>query len=87
MEFLRNHPEGRRLDRMLGHFHPRYLVLRRFEFNYFRNLQEDRWLTEDYSIAREFSVPTANRRKLLLPEDNIDLDFVLLRRNQPSAVH
>jgi hypothetical protein len=80
-EFLRDHPEKRRLDYVLEHFRPTYIVLRRREFDEFTKLPEDAWLLKNYTLDKEFSVTAEGRARLLAPERNADLSYLIFRRN------
>ena len=79
-EYLRTHPEKRRLDYMLDYFRPNYIVLRTGEFEEFTRNPSDAWLLKDYVLERQFSARPEAWRIMLQPEQNIDLSFLVFRR-------
>ena len=38
------------------------------------------FLMNDYRLDREFSVPAEDQKKLFHPEENVDLDFLVLKK-------
>ena len=83
-DLLRKHPEDRRIDRMLQHFMPDYIVLRRVEWVDLTEHLDNPWIKTDYQFVKEFVVNPTNRAKLFQPERNIDLDFLVLRNVKRS---
>ncbi len=79
-ELLRAHPEDRRIDRMLRHFMPDYIILRRIEWVDVTEHLDNPWLKTDYRMVKEFAVDAAGRAKLFHPEKSIDMDFLLLQK-------
>lgn len=61
---------------------PDYLVLRKKEYGDFSSEPDGNFLKSDYHLEREFAVTPEDGKKLLHPEKNIDLDFLLLARNK-----
>jgi hypothetical protein len=61
---------------------PDYLVLRRREYEEFAAQPDGAFLLDDYRLEREFSVPPEDQKKLFHPEENIDLDYLLLRKDK-----
>lgn len=79
VQFERRNPDKRNLIDMLNHFRPDYLVLRPFE--YFGGLSRGNlWLRTDYEVVRDDHVPSGAIQALLFPSQNIDLEFLVLRR-------
>lgn len=72
-----------RVDKELqiwGYLRPDYLVLRRSEYEEFATQPDGAFLLNDYRLEREFSVPPEDQKKLFHPEENLDLDYLLLRK-------
>jgi hypothetical protein len=63
-----------------AYLQPDYLVLRRWEYEDFVKQPDGAFLTSEYRLDREFSVPAEDRRRLFHPEGNQDLDFLVLAR-------
>ena len=81
VNFMRQNPGKRTLIDMLAHFRPDYLVLRPSE--YAGALKKgDLWLRTDYDTIRDYRVSDENVQKLLFAANNIDLEFLVLRRKQ-----
>jgi len=81
MQFLRDHPAERSLDRMLAHFRPTYIVLRTLESKSYFGQPRNAWMLNDYTQIRHFQVSPDKISLLFHPEKNIDLDFIILKRN------
>ena len=81
MQFLRDHPAERSLDRMLAHFRPTYIVLRTLESKAYFGQPRNAWMLNDYTQIRHFQVSPDKISLLFHPEKNIDLDFIILKRN------
>ena len=67
-----------------AYLRPDYLVLRRWEYESFVKQPDGAFLTNEYRLDREFSVPAEDRRRLFHPEGNQDLDFLVLARTEDS---
>lgn len=81
VRFMRQNPDKRNLIDMLEHFRPDFLVLRPSEYA-LGLARGNQWLSRDYKIVRDFRVPDNDVRQMLFPEDNLDLRFLVLRRNE-----
>jgi hypothetical protein len=79
VQFERQNPDKRSLVDVLNHFRPDYLVLRPYEYSNGLN-SGNRWLQMDYEVIRDDRVPYSAVQALLFPSDNVDLEFLVLRR-------
>ncbi len=67
---------------IFAYLHPDYLVLRRSEYEDGVKMAGGDFLLKEYHLDREFAVPPQDRVKLFHPEDNFDLDYMVLARNK-----
>ena len=75
------YPRAWKTLQVWAYLRPDYLVLRKFEYLDFVKQPDGAFLENDYHLVREFWVPAEDRKKLFHPEQNIDMDFLLLARN------
>lgn len=66
---------------LYAYLRPDYLVLRRSEYLRFHTQPEGKFLDTNYHLDREFQITPKDKQKLFRPDRNIDLDFMLLVRN------
>lgn len=76
---MRQNPNKRTLIDMLEHFQPDYIVLRPYEYQ-LQFKTDNLWLQTDYTIVADYRVPKEDVQRLLFPANNIDLEFLVLRR-------
>jgi hypothetical protein len=67
---------------VFAYLKPDYLVVRRSEYQVGVRLPGGEFLLTDYHFDREFDVPPEDRAKLFHPEENPDLDYLVLARNK-----
>lgn len=76
-------PSARSLFIMLEHFKPDYLVLRPVEYSIFQEGGGvDPWVLRDYRVLRWFNADLAKTKDIYGIEHNIDLSFVVLKKNK-----
>jgi hypothetical protein len=77
--WLKNHKYPRKFKtlQVFAFLQPDYLVLRRSEYERFVQEPDGQFIS-DYRVEREFRITPEDRKKLLYPEKNLDLDFLVL---------
>jgi hypothetical protein len=85
VQYLRTHPQGRKLIPMMQTLRPTYLVLRPSEYRDDNGLNRFPWIDQEYELVRIFRVPDEDRKDIIHPEKNVDFEFDLFRRKGAST--
>lgn len=83
VRWLREHeyPRAEKPMQVWDYLRPDYLVLRKVEYEDFVAQPDGAFLINDYRLDREFSVPEEDQKRLFHPERNMDLDFLVLKKD------